>query len=44
MLKKVDVWTKQQLDGIKEQVLRIKGGEERKARCKGENELLLMCV
>ena len=43
MLKKGDVWTKQRLDGIKEQVLRIKGGEERKARCKGENELLLMC-
>ena len=43
MLKKGDVWTKRQLDAIKDQILRIKGGEERKARCKGEGEVLAMC-
>ena len=42
-MRKVDTVTAEKLSYIKAQVFRIKGGDERKARCKGESELLSLC-
>ena len=42
-MSKIDKITAQRLELIKAQIHRIKGGDERKARCRGENELLSMC-
>ena len=42
-MSKVDKITAQRLELIKAQIHRIKGGDERKARCRGENEMLAMC-
>ena len=41
--KKLDISTKSLFDSIQAQIVRIKGGSERKARCKGEVELLTLC-
>ena len=42
-MSKIDKITAQRLELVKAQIHRIKGGDERKARCRGENELLAMC-
>lgn len=42
-MSKIDKITAQRLELIKAQIHRIKGGDERKARCRGENEMLALC-
>ena len=42
-MSKMDKITAQRLELVKAQIHRIKGGDERKARCRGENEILAMC-
>ena len=42
-MSKMDKITAQRLELVKAQIHRIKGGDERKARCRGENEMLAMC-
>ena len=42
-MSKMDKITAQRLELVKAQIHRIKGGDERKARCRGENEMLALC-
>ena len=42
-MSKMDKITAQRLELVKAQIHRIKGGDERKARCRGENEMLELC-